>query len=160
MPVPAEIRADFDRIRNLLKVARNLSDGNSAEAESMVYEYLCVAITGKLEQNIKQVFILYSNNKSDRRMGAAISKLCQQFQNPDREKIVTLVGLFDKDYSGQLSEKWRADGSVGAVLSDMVGIRKGIAHQTTNTRTATRTKVENFFEAYRSFVEELCGRFL
>ncbi|WP_295535532.1 hypothetical protein [uncultured Thioclava sp.] len=144
----------------MLDTAKFLPDEFTGEANSMIYEYLCVAIAGRLEQNIKQVLVLHANNKSDAKMGAAVSRLCQQFQNPDKEKILLLIELFDKDYSRRLRQDWSEEGSVGNTISDLVGLRKAIAHQTTNSRNATRTKVERFFQAYRKFIGDFGAHFL
>lgn len=65
----SEIRADFDRIRNLITVSRNVSDEESGEAASMINEYLCVAIAGRLEQNLKLIFVKYSERNSKKNHG-------------------------------------------------------------------------------------------
>ena len=43
-----EIRADFDRLNSLISTSKSLSDDASGEAASMINEYLCVAISGRL----------------------------------------------------------------------------------------------------------------
>ncbi|WP_025594256.1 hypothetical protein [Agrobacterium tumefaciens] len=159
MPLLSEIRADFDRLKNLIQAAKNLPEQTS-DANNMVYEYLCVAITGRLEQNLKAILITYSDHKSNRTMRGAVSKLCQSFQNPEKGKILELISYFDKDFSEKLKREWEAEGSIGNTISDMVGIRKGIAHQTTNARNATKTKVESFYGAYVSVVTTINDHFI
>ena len=155
-----EIRADFDRIKNLISASRNIPDEASGEAMSMINEYLCVAITGRLEQNLKQVFVKYSERSSNKVMGAAVSRLCQSFQNPSKDKICDLVSLFDKNFSSALAEEWKEDGSAGQAISDMVGRRKVIAHQTKNNRDTTSTKIDQFFDAYQEVVTRIHDHFL
>lgn len=155
-----EIRADFDRMQSLISASRKLSDEASGEAISMINEYLCVAISGRLEQNLKLIFITYSDRKSKKVMAAAVSRLCQSFQNPSKDKICDLVSLFDKEFSNVLADEWRDDGSVGSVISDMVGKRKVIAHQTKNNRDTTSTKIDQFFIAYRDVVTRIHDHFL
>lgn len=160
MPIPSEVRADFDRLRNLIDEANSLSEDVSSDARSMAYEYLCVAITGKLEQNIKQILIAYADSRCSAPMGAVVSKLCQSFQNPDKAKIITLLDIFDKDFSKALEAEWNKERSVGNTISDMVGLRKTIAHQTSNSRNSTKTKIESFYLAYRTFITDLSNHFL
>jgi hypothetical protein len=155
-----EIRADFDRMKSLIDASRSLPDGASGEADSMINEYLCVAISGRLEQNLKQIFIAYSERKSDRAMGTAVSRLCQSFQNPSKDKICDLVSLFDKDFSSSLLEEWKEDGSFGSTISDMIGKRKVIAHQTKNNRDTTSTKIDQFYRAYKEVVTRIHDHFL
>lgn len=155
-----EIRSDFDRIKNLIQVSKGLPDEMSGEASSMINEYLCVAITGRLEQNLKQIFISFSKRKSQNAMGPVVSRLCQSFQNPSKEKICDLVSLFDKEFSAELLEEWKEDGSAGHTISDMVGKRKVIAHQTKNNRDTTSTKIDQFFNAYQEVITRIHNHFL
>ena len=159
MALLPEIRADFDRLKRQIQTAKVLPE-DSGDASNMVYEYLCVAIAGRLEQNLKLILITYSNHRSNRTMGGAISKLCQSFQNPDRHKITELLSYFDKDFASNLRVEWEVEGSVGQIISDMIGIRKNIAHQTTNARTTTRTKVDKFYSAYVDAVTAINDHFI
>lgn len=155
-----EIRADFDRINNLINASRAPSNEASDEVKSMVNEYLCVAITGRLEQNIKKVFIAFSDRNSKKKMNTAVSRLCQSFQNPSKEKICDLVSLFDKDFSKVLISEWQHEGSAGQTISDMVGRRKVIAHQTRNNRDTTNTKIDQYYLAYKEVVARIHNHFL
>jgi len=155
-----EIRSDFDRINNLISASRSLPDEVSGEASSMINEYLCVAISGRLEQNLKHIFIAFSERKSKKAMGTAVSRLCQSFQNPSKDKICDLVSLFDKEFSTKLAEDWKEDGSAGHTISDMVGKRKVIAHQTKNNRDTTSTKIDQFYVAYKEVVSRIHDHFL
>lgn len=160
MPPPPEVRADIDRIRNLIRVATNMPDDTSGEANSMVYEYLCVAIAGRLEQDIKIVLIKHAEAVSEKRLSAVVAKVCQGFQNPDSRKIVDLLKLFDSAFAEQLEAEWQEDNSDGRVISEMIGVRKQIAHQTSNSRSATRSKIEKYFRSYEAFVNRLSDHFL
>lgn len=160
MPPPPEVRADIDRLRGLLKVASEMPEEVSGEANNMVYEYLCVAIAGRLEQNIKAVLIAHSDSVSQKRLSAAISKVCQAFQNPDARKIIELLKLFDSEFATRLEEEWKEDNSHGLTISEMIGVRKQIAHQTSNARSATRSKIERYFHAYEAFLHLLSDHFL
>lgn len=155
----AEIQADFDRLQRLINAANELPDEATGEAESMVYEYLCVAIAGRLEQNIKSILVTYSDRKSNRMLNKAVSRLCQAFQNPTKEKILDLVKLFDPEFSSTLDSEWKEQLSAGGIVNDMIGHRKRIAHQTTNSRSMTKTKVVSYFGAYKEVVVRLEGHF-
>jgi len=160
VPMLCEVQADIDRLKSQIEVANNSSGDVQDEMKSMAYEYICVAITGRLEQNVKTILITYANNCSERSMGKAISRLCQGFLNPSKDKLVDLVGLFDKGFADNLREEWQDDGSLGHTISDMVGKRKVIAHQTKNNRDVTRTKIRQYFNAYKDLVTLLDTHFL
>ena len=156
----AEIRADFDRLRNQIDASRALPADCSDEAASMVNAYLCVAIAGRLEQNLKQILIQHSERSSEKKMSRAISRLCQSFQNPSKEKICELVKLFDNEFSEQLHEDWKGEGNPGSIISDMIGKRKNIAHQTTNRLDVTKTKIDAFYGAYKDVETRVHNHFL
>jgi hypothetical protein len=70
------------------------------------------------------------------------------------------VSLFDKKFSETLKEEWKEDGSPGQTVSDMIGRRKVIAHQTKNNRDTTATKIDQFNSAYREVVTRIHNHFL
>lgn len=155
-----DIVADFDRLKNQIDIVNNSSDQDDHEIRNMAYEYLCVAIVGRLEQNIKTILVTYANNKSERRIGSAVTRLCQNFQNPSKDKIIDLISLFDKSFADRLKQEWSSEDSLGNIISDMVGKRKIIAHQTNNNRDVTRTKINTFYKAYKSLIIMLDAHFL
>jgi len=155
-----EIQADFDRMKNLIDAANNAPEDVSGDIRSMSYEYICVAIAGRLEQNLKTVLVTYANNNSNKRIGASIARLCRHFQNPSKEKILDLIALFDPVFAEQTKVEWDEDDSIGNVLSDLIGKRIVIAHQTNNNRDVTRTKVQGYYRAYTGVITKLDAHFL
>lgn len=155
-----EIIADFDRLKNQIDVAINSTNHENFEVQNMAFEYLCVAIVGRLEQNIKTILVTYANNKSEKRIGSAVTRLCQNFQNPSKDKLIDLISLFDKDFAVKLKSDWAEENSLGFIISDMVGKRKTIAHQTNNNRDVTKTKILAYYKAYKELITILDGHFL
>ena len=157
----AEIRADFDRLKHQIKMAGELPPEVPDDISSMTYQLLCVAIVGRLEQNLKTIFIYYGNNNSNRAMGKAITRLCQSFQNPKPEKIIDLVGLFDKEFATLLHRNWLdSSPSDMDVIRNMVGERIAVAHQKTKNFSITRTKVEQYYDTYKRTVTQIHDHFL
>lgn len=156
-----EIQSDFDRLKNQTRLAGNLSSELPSDIQAMVYQLLCVAITGRLEQNLKTIFVCYADRKSSKNMGRAVSRLCQSFQNPKPDKIISLVELFDRDFSKTMSDEWAAaEPSEKDIISNMVGDRIAISHQTTKSINVTKSKIDGYLATYIKVVTKVHNHFL
>ena len=156
----AEIRAEKDKLKALMETAKELDSDTDSAAISMTHEYLCVAICGRVEQDIKTVLIEYSKRKSDAKLERAIARLCRNLMNPEPTKIIDTLELFDRDLSRALKAEWQEDDSVGSILGQLVGQRKRIARQTSSSRHMTATKIDEFYRAYLTLLERLDRHFL
>lgn len=155
-----EIRAEQDKIKALIDAASELPPDTSSSTISMVHEYLCVAICGRLEQDIKAILVEHARRQSKTKLERAISRLCRQLLNPETRKILDMIELFDKDFKKQLSKEWEESGSDGEVINEMVGHRKRIAHQTNSSRSMTKSKISMYFKAYKNVIAKIDGHFL
>ncbi|MBO6825746.1 MAG: hypothetical protein JJ879_06055 [Sneathiella sp.] len=160
MNIASELHSDFCRIDNRIKACKALNEDTDYQLISMLNDQLCVTIVGRLEQNIKKIFSGYASRHSNRKLERSISRLCQQFQNPNPDKITELVKLFDSDFGNQLSVDWKDEASDGNKIKQMVSIRIKIAHQTTNNSSLTIAKIEAYFRAYKNVVTLLQQHFL
>lgn len=160
MTIKADLHSDFSRIENRIASCKLLSTDTDYQLISMLNDQLCVTITGRLEQNLKTIFIGYASRHSAKALERSIARLCQQYQNPNPEKILELVKLFDSDFSEALRSEWEDDNSDGNQIKQMVSSRIIIAHQTKNSSSLTMTKIEGFFASYKNVVTKLQTHFL
>lgn len=160
MTIKADLHSDFSRIENRIKVCKNLGAEADYQLTSMLNDQLCVTITGRLEQNLKKIFTGYASRHSGRSLERSIAKLCQQYQNPNPDKILDLVRLFDADFAEELKNEWDDDMSDGNQIKQMVSTRITIAHQTTNNSSLTMNKIEAFFKSYKNVITKLQVHFL
>ena len=80
--------------------------------------------------------------------------------NPEPERILDTIELFDRDLSNALRSEWKDEGSLGKTIASLVGQRKRIAHQTSSSRHMTQTSVKQYFQAYEQLIDRLEGHFL
>lgn len=156
----AEIRAERDKLKALISAAQKMPSDTDSAVASMAYEYLCVAVCGRIEQDVKKVLIEYSKRQTKAKLDRAVSRLCQNFINPYSNKLLDVIDLFDRDFKKELESNWEKDGSVGKVINSMVGQRKRIAHQTSSSRHTTETSVLQYFAAYEQLISVLEEHFL
>jgi hypothetical protein len=160
MTIKADLHSDFSRIENRIAACKKLGSEADYQLVSMLNDQLCVTITGRLEQNIKKIFTGYASRHSGRSLERSIARLCQQYQNPNPDKILDLVKLFDSEFAEKLKIEWEDERSDGNQIKQMVSIRIIIAHQTANSSSLTLTKVEAFFKSYKSVITKLQQHFL
>lgn len=154
-----EIQSNIDRLDSKLKLLEKSSQEN-AEILSLSNQYLCVAIVGRLEQDLKIIFQEYCSRGTKRKFNRAVERLCWSFQNPTFDKIIDLVSLFDEDYSKELSLKWSSgDVSLKSILNRMVDERKTIAHQKNKNANVTIIKNREYFATYKTVVFDVYGNF-
>lgn len=155
-----EIRAEIDKLSALIAAAHDEIEPDQFRAASMAYEYLCIAICGRVEQDVKTILIEYARRSSGRKLERAIARVCRNFMNPEKEKIIDTLELFDRDYAVSLRRSWQDENTTGTIINEMVGHRKRIAHQTNSNRSMTKTQIDRYFKAYKDLVLELDRHFL
>lgn len=118
-----EITRQRQRLDDLFQKAKNLPD---PELQSHWSRYLCVLVSGFLENSVRITLTEYSRNRADVSVFDFVESRLRQFQNPRMGAILELTGgfsqewkqLLEKDTSGQLCES----------VNSIVGNRHKIAH--------------------------------
>lgn len=155
-----EVRAERDKLKALVDLSASLPEETDSAAISMTHEYLCVAICGRIEQDVKKILVEYARRASDAKLERAVARVCRDFMNPERAKIIGVLELFDRDFSKKLEEEWKPDDSLGRTIDRLVGQRRRIAHQTSSSRHMTRSIIADFFDAYDSLIDLFDKQFL
>ena len=89
----------FERARET--IARSNWD---PQLQSDLSQYLCVRVSGFIEQAIRDVYNEYAQ-RSDRRVAALVSSLMrQQLQSPNAENLIQLASRLDKVWGDELDE--------------------------------------------------------
>lgn len=154
------IQADFDRLSHQLNLIEKAPE-NTEELSAMACQFLCVAIVGSLEQNLKLILIQYCIVYRQHHFSKAIDRLCQSFQNPKHHKIIDLISLFDKEFSDKKNVDWMVgDEPVSGVVNSMVGERIVISHQKNKNINVTPTKLRKYLKIYKSVIKEVHDHFL
>ena len=99
---------------------------NEPEIEADYTRYLCVLVTGFLEQSIVQAILDYVDSQGNHRLSSYVAKTLSTGRNMRTERILEIVGNFDQEWRTQLKLKLtlRHREAIGSVYAS----RNKIAH--------------------------------
>jgi len=117
------IHQQKQRIDDLFKAARTLSD---AEIQSHWSRYLCVLVSGFLENSVELRLSEYCRRVTNAAVSNFVSAKLQGFQNPKMGAILDLFGSFNPDWKAQLEAA--TQGQLSDSVNSIVGNRHRIAH--------------------------------
>ena len=106
--------------------ARAAGFADAPDVEADYARYLCVLVTGFLEQAVERVILGYVDAQGDRRLSSYIATTLRPMRNMRARQILEIVGRFDEDWRSQLDEKLtiRHRDAIGSVYAS----RNRIAH--------------------------------
>ncbi len=118
-----EIHRQKQRLDELFKAASSLPD---VEMQSHWSRYLCVLVSGFLENSIELCLSEYSKRHSDIAVSNFVNAELRDFQNPKMGKILDLLGSFSQQWRTQIEQA--TQGQLSDSVNSIVGNRNKIAH--------------------------------
>ncbi len=119
-------RGDSDRLEAAIISAREEASELSIANQSRLAQLMTVWVSGYLEATCREVLRAYARNRADPQVYRFVSRNLERFANPNMQRIVDLVGSFDRDAARKLEEF--ADGSIRDSVDGVVAQRHNIAH--------------------------------
>jgi HEPN superfamily RiboL-PSP-like protein len=117
------IHQQKQRLDELFKVARTLSD---AEIQSHWARYLCVLVSGFLENSVELCLSEYCKRVTNATVANFVSARLRGFQNPKMGAILELFGSFNPEWKAQIEAATL--GQLTDSVNSIVGNRHKIAH--------------------------------
>lgn len=117
------IHQQKQRIDELFKVAGGFSD---AEIQSHWSRYLCVLVSGFLENSVELCLSEYTRRGTNVAVSNFVSTKLRSFQNPKMGAILELFGSFNPAWRAQLEVA--TQGQLSDSVNSIVGNRHKIAH--------------------------------
>ena len=118
--------------------------------------YLCILVSGFLENSISTIYIEYAKKKATPQIVNFVEKKLEKFQNPKMEKIFQLMDSFDKKWGDQLRTK--TEGEIKDAVNSIVDLRNRIAHgKFVNTTYIT---IKNYYQSSKKLldvIEDILG---
>lgn len=150
--------SDRDRLDGTFERAREyiIQSGWDANLQSDLSKYLCVLVSGFIEQAIRDIYREYSMQANRRVQAVMWSVLEQEILSPSAGNLIALAGRFDKQWGEEL-EDFLDDEQHKAAVNGIVDNRHKIAHG--EYSGIALTKVEEWYGAVKEvveFVEEQC----
>jgi hypothetical protein len=117
-----EITRQRQRLDDLFQKAKDLPD---PELQSHWSRYLCVLVSGFLENSVRITYGEYARSRADAKVVEFVQSRLQQFQNPKMGAILELAGCFSQEWRQEL------DADTNGRLSESVNSIVGNRHKPT-----------------------------
>jgi HEPN superfamily RiboL-PSP-like protein len=117
------IHQQKQRLDELFKAAGTLSD---IEIQSHWSRYLCVLVSGFLENSVELCLSEYSRRAANNEVANFVSARLRGFQNPKMGAILELLGSFNADWRTRVEAA--TEGQLSDSVNSIVGNRHRIAH--------------------------------
>ena len=131
------------------------NSGMHERIHSDLSKYLCVLVSGFIEQSIRDVYREYAN-KANPRVQTLVSQLLdEQIQSPNAKNLVELAGKLDREWGIQLEELMGEE--YKSAVDSVVSNRHRIAHG--QDSQVTYRMIREWYEAVNKvveFVEDQC----
>ncbi len=111
------------QLDNLFDRIRDLSD---TDLQSHWARYLCIRTAGFLETSVRAILSEYVSKKASPNIINYVERQLAGFQNPNMEKVLTLIGAFDSSWETTLRD--RTEGILKDSIDSIVNNRHNIAH--------------------------------
>lgn len=118
-----EIHKQKQRLDGLFAQARKLPE---AEIQSHWSRYLCILVSGFLENSVEDCLTGYCTKRSDQAVANFVSAKLSSFQNPSMSKILDLFGSFNPQWKTAIEDA--TQGQLSDSVNSIVGNRNRIAH--------------------------------
>lgn len=139
--------ATFERVENM---------GDDAELLSDFARYLCVLVSGFLEQSVVVLVLEHVRRNSDPTVQNHIEvRLRRQFTNANSQRLIDLMNTFSKDWGADLRKF--LDGEYKDAIDSVVALRNRISHG--ENAVVTMTSVKGHYKSVKKVVDyiaDLC----
>jgi hypothetical protein len=121
------------------------------EAQSHWAKYLCILISGYLEQSVKEVLFEFGTLQDSSKLSNYIEKTWKKSQNMNVDVIRKELGNFDDSWGVSFGEWLKSDDRRKNTMDDLMRSRNNIAHgklaNTTNvTLASSKERMEVAFQ--------------
>ena len=146
-------KAHLHRQRQQLDATFKRAVGVGADAEllSDYARYLCVLVSGFLEQAVIELLLEYVRTHSDNLVQQHVEQRLRQLTNLKSKRLIDLLGSFDPDWRHHL-EAFLVD-EYKDVVNGIVDLRNNIAHG--RYVGITMTRVQDYYLRIKVVVERV-----
>jgi hypothetical protein len=145
----AEVARQRQQLDATFKRAADL--GADAEVLSDFARYLCVLVSGFLEQAVIELLIEYVRTHSDGRVQQYSEQRLRQLANLKAQRLIEILGSFDPDWrrdlEGLLVDEYKD------ALDGIVDLRNTIAHG--RYAGVTMMRVQAYYDRIKTVVERV-----
>ncbi|MEK7994879.1 MAG: HEPN domain-containing protein [Planctomycetota bacterium] len=146
-------RVEVSRLRQQLDAtfARARTVRDDVELQSDLARYLCVLISGFLEQAVVELLLEHTRRRAAPSVQRHVESQLRRFTSAKAQRLVELLGSFDAEWRMNL-ETFLVDERKDAVDS-IVDLRNSIAHG--RSVGVTISRVSNYYREIEAVVEQV-----
>lgn len=94
---------------------------------AMIFQHLCIRISGNLEVCITEILNEYTRGKANPQVRRAVERMMGTFQNPRCQRIINLLTSFNLDW-GQKFDRFSSEEEIKDKINSIAANRNLIAH--------------------------------
>jgi len=142
-------RQEVDRLRKRLDATFARAPDSSADAEVQAdfAKYLCVLVSGFLENATVALVLHHASTRSAPEIAAYVENQLKHWTNPKAEKLCNLMGAFNREWGTKTTEYLVDERK--ASLNSLVALRHKVAHGESVSTSLSQVK------AYRDSIYEV-----
>ena len=147
----SKIAREQQRLDNLFEKINEIQRISPDDFELQAHwaRYLCVLVSGFLENSIGTIYIEYAKKKATPQIVNFVEKKLEKFQNPKMEKIFQLMASFDEEWGKQL--RIRTEGEIKDAVNGIVDLRNKIAHG--KSVGITYITIKNYYQSSKYLLD-------
>ena len=147
----AQVEREKQRLDATFKRASSAID--DPELLSDFARYLCVLVSGFLEQAVIELLLEYVKRRSDDAIQRHVAQRLRRFTSAKANNITVLMGSFNLDWQNDL-EKYLVDEHKDAVDS-VVNLRQVVSHG--RFAGVTMASVQRYYDRVKEVVDHIAG---
>lgn len=129
----------FDRrkkkLDTLIKETESLDESNFLKSE--LSRYICIRVSGLIEQTVRDFYEEYTESKSSPNVSRYVSRKMKSFQNPNIQKVIDLAQDFSEDWAAEIDA---LDVEIKDAVKSIVDTRNSVAHGGEQGMTLNKAK--------------------
>ncbi|MGA2301128.1 MAG: HEPN domain-containing protein [Candidatus Acidiferrum sp.] len=146
-------RAEVDRLKQRLDETFKRASALSRDPEisSDFARYLCVLVSGLLEQAVIELLIEYVRLRSPEQIQRHVGQRLRRFTTANAKNVIELVGSFDLDWQRDL-ESYIVD-EYKAAVDSVVNLRHTVAHG--RYAGVTMSSVQSYYDRVKKVIDHI-----
>ncbi len=122
---------------------------------SYLAQLVAVWVSGYLESACREAALNYTRNRASKNVVGYVGKVLKRFRNPNMNKILELIGDFDRDARDEL--KKFSQGRIESSVNSIVSQRHNIAHGRATQLTISQVRI--YYKDVRCLVNKMRSLF-
>ncbi len=152
-----ELEKQYFQIKRLIDQTSDSTDGD-LELQGHWGKYLCILVSGFLENAICEIYVEFVNNSASPHVTQYTRTALNKIQNPKSKKFIETANQFKREWGEQLEAYFAKDTSCKDAIDSIMNNRHLIAHGKNTSISVHRVReyLEKCVEVIE-FIENQCS---